>query len=175
MAQNILKTFSQIRTFVFDMDGVLTQGKLLVMGNDAWYREMNVKDGYALQLAIRCGYKIFVISGSNAPEAGERLNRLGISGVFFNVKDKRAFLIQYFSENAIDVSTALYMGDDVPDGDAMQLCSLSACPADAVREVLYMAKYISPFGGGNGCVRDVIEKVLRLNNDWTPEPRVAST
>lgn len=175
MTQNIYAKLAEVRTFIFDLDGVLTDGNLLVMGNEAWYRTMNVKDGYALQLAVKCGYKIILVSGSNAPDAGERMRRLGVGQVFFDVKNKRAFLQKYFSENTIDSATALFMGDDVPDREAMQWCGFSACPSDAVGEILKIAKYISPFPGGRGCVRDVIEKVLRLNSQWTLEPRIPST
>lgn len=175
MAQNIFPKLLRVRTFVFDMDGVLTDGNMLIMGNDAWYRTMNVKDGYALQLATKKGYRIFVVSGSNAPEVGDRLKKLGITDAYFNVKDKKKFLSDYFETNTIDPSTVLYMGDDVPDLEAMQWCGVAACPADAVSEVISIAKYISPLSGGKGCVRDVIEKVLRLHKNWNHQDKITST
>lgn len=175
MTQNIFSRLSKIRTFVFDMDGVLTDGSMLVMGNEAWYRTMNVKDGYALQLAVKKGYRILVVSGSNAPEVGARLTKLGITEVYFNVKDKKKFLSDYSEKLSIDPASVLYMGDDMPDADAMQWCGVAACPADAVEEILTISQYISPLSGGKGCVRDVIEKVMRLNEDWTHQSKITST
>ncbi len=175
MAQSIFNKFSRVRTFVFDMDGVLTDGSMLVMGNDAWYRTMNVKDGYALQLAAKKGYKVLVVSGSTAPEVGDRLKKLGIADVYFGVKDKKEFLAEYFNEKPIDPASALFMGDDMPDLEAMQWCGVAACPTDAVSEITAISHYISPYPGGKGCVRDVIEKVLKLNGHWIHESKIAAT
>lgn len=177
----ILKKFKSINTFVFDMDGVLTDGTLLIMESSPisehpnWFRKMHVRDGYALQLAAGLGYNIVVISGSSAPPVEDRLKRLKINHVFFNVREKKSFLTDIFKENKWTFQSALYMGDDIPDIEAMDLCSLKTCPADAVSEIKIVADYVSPYKGGEGCVRDVISKVLKLQNKWHGQTEIPST
>lgn len=163
---NILELFLPIRTFVFDIDGVMTDGTLLITDTGDLLRRMNIKDGYATGLAVRKGYNVWVISGGKQEAVGIRLNRLGVSEVHIDVKDKKALLFSLFQKYDTDGTTALYMGDDIPDYAVMQQCLLPTCPSDAAQEIKSIAKYISPFKGGEGCVRDVIEKVLKLNGDW---------
>lgn len=171
---SILSRFKTITTFVFDMDGVLTDGCLSVTENH-WIRNMFVRDGYAIQLAVKMGFNVVIISGSESIPVTERLNKLGVKDVFMNVKDKENFLKNFSLENNLDLNKMLFMGDDIPDYDCMNLVALAACPADAISEIKSISDYISPFGGGKGCVRDVIEKVLKLNNKWSLETLVAST
>ncbi|MFT4061174.1 MAG: 3-deoxy-D-manno-octulosonate 8-phosphate phosphatase [Edaphocola sp.] len=163
---NILSLFEPIKAFVFDIDGVMTNGTLLVQENGELLRHMNIKDGYALQLAAKKGYGVWVISGGRTEAAKKRLQNLGIKDVYIAVEDKAALLEQLIAGNGLAKAQLLYMGDDMPDLKAMQLCGLPTCPADAVAEVRMAATYISPFNGGTGCVRDVIEKVLKLNGHW---------
>lgn len=163
---NTSELFKKITTFIFDVDGVLTDGTVLIMENGQQARRMNIKDGYALQLAIKTGYRILVVSGAIVSPVIDRLNRLGITDVHFSVKDKKIFVETYIANNSLKAEEVLYMGDDIPDLPAMQIAGLAACPADAVNEIQKIAKYISPCPGGSGCVRDVIEKVLQLNNNW---------
>ena len=163
---NILKNFTAIRTFIFDMDGVLTDGSLLIFSGNEWLRKMNIKDGYSLQLAVKKGYRIAIISGSVSIPVKERLQKLGITDVFMEVADKKEKLLQYITDNGLNTNEILFMGDDVPDLQAMEISGLPCCPADAVSEIKQISKYISPAKGGEGCVRDVIEKVLKLNNEW---------
>lgn len=163
------------------MDGVLTDGSLLIMdeeptsGKPNWYRKMNVKDGYALQLAAKSGYHIVVISGSASPAVADRLKRLHVADVHFNVHDKKAFLENFLKEKDLEPGSALFMGDDIPDEPAMRFCGIAACPQDAVPEIKSIADYISPFKGGEGCVRDVIRKVMQLQGSWNLQPQVPST
>lgn len=171
----ILSRFKQIKTFAFDMDGVLTDGSILVDNENNWLRKMSVRDGYALQLAARSDFDIIVISGSNSAPVHNRLNRLGISEVFMDVKDKESFLKNYLDEKKLLLNELLFMGDDIPDYYCMKMAGIAACPSDAAFEIREMASYISPFGGGHGCVRDVIEKVLKLNNKWPLKNDVTST
>lgn len=171
---SILSRFKTITTFIFDMDGVLTDGSLIVTENH-WERKMFVRDGYAIQLAVKMGFHLVVISGSDSPAVKERLNKLGVQDVFMNVKDKKTFLQKFGLENSLVLEKVLFMGDDIPDYDCMNLVGLAACPADAIAEVKSIADYISPYCGGKGCVRDVIEKVLKLNNKWSLETLVTST
>ncbi len=172
--ENVLARFKNIRCFVFDMDGVLTDGSLLVLPNGVWARRMNIKDGYALQLAVKKGYEVIVISGSNSDEVKERLNRLGITNVHMNIKDKAALLQQINAEKKMQQHEILCMGDDIPDMEILNQAGVACCPADAVSEIKSIAHYISPVKGGEGCVRDVIEKVLKLNGDWNNDTSVAS-
>ncbi|PZF71224.1 KdsC family phosphatase [Taibaiella soli] len=163
---NLLELFAPIRAFVFDIDGVLTDGTLLVLEDGHQLRRMNIKDGYALQLAVKKGYQVWVISGGTSEAAQIRLNKLGITEVHIGVKDKKAKLHELAAKYNIELKNALYMGDDIPDYAVMQCCGLPSCPNDAVSEIREKALYISPFNGGFGCVRDVLEKVLKLNGDW---------
>ena len=170
----ILDQFKKITTFVFDVDGVLTDGTIYVFDNGEQVRAMSIKDGFALQLAIKKGYNILVISGSNSPAVINRLNKLGINDVFMKVLDKRAVLLRFMQEKNINAEQVLFMGDDVPDYMAMQEAGLKCCPADAVPELKKIAAYISTKEGGKGCVRDVIERVLKLNGHWELDTDVPS-
>lgn len=163
---NVLALFEKIRFFVFDIDGVLTDGMLHVQESGELLRRMNIRDGYALQLAIKKGYKVWVISGGKSTAAQSRLERLGVTQVHIGVADKKACLQQLMEQHHTAKEAVLYMGDDMPDMDAMQLCGLKCCPQDAASDIKSVCDYISPVQGGFGCVRDVIEKVLKLNNDW---------
>ena len=169
---NVLELFKPITAFVFDVDGVLTDGSLLILPGGVMARKMNIKDGYALQLAVKKGYHVVVISGAYSQEVYERMNYLGIKHIFMRVEDKRACMEDYIKQNGLTAVQVLFMGDDVPDIDAMQLAGLACCPADAATEVKSIAHYISPVNGGYGCARDVIEKVLKLNGNWLNDKHV---
>lgn len=171
---NILSSFREIDTFIFDVDGVLTDGGLLVLEGGEMARRMNVKDGYALQLAIKKEYRIFIVSGSSPSAVDTRLRNLGITEIHFRVKDKQAFVKELATKHQFNLKRTLFMGDDIPDLPVMEVVALSCCPADAVSEVRAAAKYISEKKGGEGCVRDVIEKVLKLNDHWTADSTVVS-
>lgn len=170
----MLKRFSNISCFVFDMDGVLTDGSLLVLPHGIMARKMNIKDGFALQLAVKKGYQVMVISGGNSPEAKERLIKLGVSDVWMEVKDKLSLLKSVLEEKQIATEQVLYMGDDIPDILVMQLVGLAVCPADAAQDVKTIAHYISHLKGGEGCVRDVIERVMKLREDWDMNTDISS-
>jgi 3-deoxy-D-manno-octulosonate 8-phosphate phosphatase (KDO 8-P phosphatase) len=169
---NILKQFNSISGFVFDLDGVLTDGTLLVLPEGVMARKMNIKDGYALQLAVKKGYHVLVISGGNSPEVKERLLKLGIKNVWMQVTDKATVLRKWLADNNITKSELLYMGDDVPDLEVMRLAGLRTCPADAAIDVKNTVDYISICKGGEGCAREVIEKVMKLRGDWDLETEI---
>ncbi|MES2432089.1 MAG: HAD hydrolase family protein [Bacteroidota bacterium] len=171
---NILELFKSVKAFVFDVDGVLATDTLLVLEGGEMARNMNSKDGYALQLAVKRGYKVVIISGGLSEAVRIRLNRLGIQDVFLGVNHKKEKLQQYISDNNLRLDEVLYMGDDIPDYTCMELVGLPCCPADAVSEIKEISKYISPIAGGGGCGRDVIEKVLKLNNHWNLDTTIAS-
>lgn len=163
---NVLELFAPIRTFVFDVDGVLTNGTILATEDGHLLRSMNIKDGYALQLAVKKGYKVWIISGAKSEAVKTRLQKLGIVDVHIGIETKKELLQEIATAADTTYAHVLYMGDDIPDYAAMQLCGLPCCPNDAVMEIRQVSKYISPYKGGEGCVRDVIEKVLKLNGDW---------
>lgn len=172
---NVLSEFKKINTFIFDVDGVLTDGRVLVLETGEMARTMNVKDGYALQLAIKKGYKIFIVSGSSRSAVEKRMNYLGIADVFFGVKDKRTFVTGLAVQHGLDLGCCLFMGDDMPDLPVFQVVGLGCCPSDAVNDIKAVAQYISSKKGGDGCVREVIEKVLKINGHWEAVSSVAST
>ncbi|HJV19988.1 MAG TPA: HAD hydrolase family protein [Sediminibacterium sp.] len=169
-----LEKLKDIRCFIFDVDGVLTNGNVLVLPEGLLARSMNIKDGYALQLAVKKGYKIIVISGSNSPEVKARLNKLGVTEVHMQVIDKAALLRSMMDREQLEKKACLYMGDDIPDLKVMQLAGFPCCPSDAVEEIRAIAVYISPLKGGAGCARDVIEKVMKLRGDWNEDVLVPS-
>ncbi len=171
---NVLNLFKKITTFVFDVDGVLTDGTVLVLPDSVQARQMHIKDGFALQMAIKNGFKVVIISGGTSDPVVDRLNKLGINEVFMSVPDKKTFLESYLEKKNLKWDELLYMADDIPDLEAMKTCGLSACPADAVTEIKDISHYISPVNGGFGCVRDVIEKVLKVQSKWNYEMDVVS-
>lgn len=172
---NLLELFKPIKTFVFDIDGVLAIDTMIVMPDGELIRSMNSKDGYAMQLAIKKGYNIIIITGGNSEAVKQRLIKLGVKDVFLGVHNKEKLLQEYAEQQNLLLSQMLYMGDDIPDYMAMQLVSLPCCPADAVPEIKQICKYISPYNGGYGCGRDVIEKVLKLNGHWDVDTSLTST
>jgi 3-deoxy-D-manno-octulosonate 8-phosphate phosphatase (KDO 8-P phosphatase) len=163
---NYKELLKNINTFVFDYDGVLSDGSIITLDDGEAYRTTNVKDGYALQLARKKGYRIAVISGAKADCMIHRLKALQISDIFLGIENKLETFREYLKNNKIDPSHVLFMGDDIPDYELMLACGLSACPVDAAEEIKKVARYISHFSGGRGCVRDVIEQVLKVQGKW---------
>ena len=172
---NILQQFKPIKLMVMDVDGVLTDGKILLLESLEMARTMNVKDGYAMQLAVKKGYQIVIISGaSDGGAVSNRLQKLGINEVHQGVKDKASLLSSIINKGEFSKEQVLFIGDDIPDYQAMKLVGLACCPADAVSEIKSISHYISPVNGGEGCVRDIIEKVLKLNGHWDLDTTVTS-
>jgi len=171
---DVTELFHKITTFIFDIDGVLTDGTVLVMDNGLQARRMHIKDGFALQMAVKNGYRVLIISGGNSPQVIDRLEKLGITEVHMQVLDKMKFGEDYMHKNNLKPEEVLYMGDDLPDLPLMTAIGLSCCPADAVEEIKEIVKYVSSVNGGFGCVRDVIEKVLKSNNHWHYRHDIAS-
>lgn len=163
---NYKKILNQIRCFVFDVDGVMTDGSLLIQPDGTMYRTMNIKDGYAMQLAIKKGYQIFVISGSTPEGVKKRLEKLGITEIHIGIENKLEQLVALLAKYKIDFSNLLYMGDDMPDLEVLKKCALRTCPSDAVYQIKNECQYVSTYAGGKGCVRDIIEQVLQVNGHW---------
>jgi len=171
---NLLDSFKKISCFAFDVDGVLTDGSLLVLDDGQMVRRMNIKDGYALQLAVKKGYKLLIISGGMSESVRSRLNKLGIEDVFLKVENKLATLEQYRKDMKLELHEILFMGDDIPDYEVMKQVGIASCPADAAPEIKSISQYISIYKGGEGCARDVIEKVMKVRGDWSIDVSVSS-
>ncbi|MGN6647929.1 MAG: KdsC family phosphatase [Cytophaga sp.] len=161
--------FSEINTFIFDVDGVLSDGSVIAYESGEQVRRFYVKDGYAIEKALAAGYHIVIISGGEQESVRKRLKFLGITDVFLGVKDKLVLFNDYTKTRHIDPANILYMGDDIPDYKMLQLVGLPTCPADASIDIKPICKYVSPFDGGKGAVRDVIEKVMRAQGKWHPQ------
>lgn len=164
--QNYKKTLRQITTLIFDVDGVLTKGNLLVTSDGSLLRTMYVRDGYALKKAVDSGFNVCIISGGKNEGVRKRLEGLGITDIHLGIDDKVKVLKAYFEEHHIDPQNAAYMGDDIPDTYPMKLVGLPTCPQDAAPEVKILSTYISHCNGGEGCVRDLIEQVLKIQEKW---------
>ena len=166
MEKSYKEYLQHITTFIFDVDGVLTDGTVTVTTTGEMLRKMNIKDGYALKTAVDNGYNVCVISGGSNEGVRVRLRTLGITDIYLGSHNKVEQLNEYLDTNTIKAENALYMGDDIPDVQVMKLIGLPCCPQDAVPEVKELSKYISHKNGGKGAVRDVIEQVLKVQDKW---------
>lgn len=161
-----------IKTFIFDVDGVLTSGEVILTDGKV-IRTMHSKDGYAIQYAVKMGYRILIITGGNSVDVKERLLGLGIEEVFLSSHDKVAVYNYCKAKYSLQDDEVLYMGDDIPDYKVMQMVGVSACPQDSAVEIKSISDYQSPIYGGKGCVRDVIEQTLRCQDNWFTEKAFA--
>ncbi|MFD2550696.1 KdsC family phosphatase [Bizionia sediminis] len=155
-----------ITTFIFDVDGVLTDGTVTVLTSGDMLRTMNIKDGYALKTAVKNGFKVCIISGGTNEGVRSRLEGLGIKDIFLGSHNKIEQLNMYLNQHHIKLENVLYMGDDIPDYPVMQLVGLPCCPQDAAPEIKSISKYVSHKNGGQGAARDVIEQVLKVQDKW---------
>jgi 3-deoxy-D-manno-octulosonate 8-phosphate phosphatase (KDO 8-P phosphatase) len=156
----------KISTFIFDVDGVLTNGMLTIMPSGELVRHMNVKDGYAMKIALNKGFRVCIISGGTNQAVKSRLAALGIEDIYLGAHDKIQQYNEIVDKYNLSEENVLYMGDDIPDLPVMQKVGLASCPNDAVPEIQNASKYISNLKGGEGCVRDVIEQVLKVQGKW---------
>lgn len=166
MMANFKEALVQVKAFVFDIDGVLSLQTISLNAFGVPNRTVNLRDGYALQLAVKKGYIVGVISGSNSKEYLKRLKLLGINEIYLNSKSKLEHYKNIRKKYNLNDSDILFMGDDIPDFEVMKIAGIPVCPSDADSEIKQVAVYISDKKGGEGCVRDVIEQVLRLHNNW---------
>ncbi len=137
-----------------------------MLENGRLLRKMNTRDGYAIKRAIQQGYRVCIITGGKSSGVVTRLENLGVPDIYKGVSDKLEVFDEYVDIYSLDTDRILYMGDDLPDYEVMRRVGLPACPNDACPEIVALSRYISPIKGGAGCVRDVIEKVLKLHGHW---------
>lgn len=163
---NFREGLSNIKAFVFDVDGVLGSDKVLLHPDGDMLRTMNIKDGYAMQYAVRKGYKIAIITGGASELVKNRFINLGISDVYLKSSNKMRDYENFLEKHQLTDAEVLYMGDDLPDFEVMQRVGTPTCPANAVEEIKEIAVYISDRDGGDGAVRDVIQQTLRLQGNW---------
>ena len=166
MEKSYKEYLNQITTFVFDVDGVLTDGTIQITTSGEMYRTMHTKDGFALKTAMDKGYHICIISGGTNEGVRSRLAGLGVRDIHLGAHQKSETLAAYLQENEVGYENVLYMGDDIPDLEVMTQVGLPCAPQDAVPEIKRVSKYVSHKKGGKGCVRDVIEQVLKVQGKW---------
>jgi len=164
--KNYKEHLKKISTFIFDVDGVLTDGKVIVTVQGEQYRNMNIKDGYALQLAVKKGYRVAIISGGNNEGVRVRLKGLGLTDIYLGQRHKIDAFEDLKAIYGLQPHEILYMGDDIPDYEVMSLCGLATCPADAAPEIQRFCDYVSPIAGGQGCARDILQQVMKVQGKW---------
>jgi len=163
---DIKKQLNLIKAFAFDVDGVFTNGSVMLHPGGEFIRMMNIKDGYAVQHAVKMGYPIAIISGGYSKMVRKRFEYLGVKDIFMKSGNKISAFQTFLKKYDLQPSELLYMGDDLPDYEVMKMAGFSACPSDAASEIKEISSYISYQKGGEGCVRDIIEQVLRLHDKW---------
>jgi 3-deoxy-D-manno-octulosonate 8-phosphate phosphatase (KDO 8-P phosphatase) len=166
MATNFKEKLTRVKAFVFDVDGVFTDGKLVPLADGDFYRAYYARDGYAVTYAISEGYRIYILTGGRGEILHRRFTMLKVSGLYSNVADKCAVLRELAEKDGLDLADVIYMGDDIPDLGVMRMVGLPVCPADACSEIIEASAYVSQYPGGRGCVRDIIEQVLRAQGKW---------
>lgn len=167
---NFKEDIAKTKAFILDVDGVMTDGGIMpIEGGMDFIRKYNAKDGYAIAYAVRRGYKVCVITGGHGNLLRSRMERLGVTKLYLNCMDKIAAMQEFFAEYDVNPATTIYMGDDIPDLECMELVGIPVCPADACSEVVEASRYVSEFCGGRGAVRDIIEQTLRAQDEWAKD------
>lgn len=157
---------NQVKAFAFDVDGVFTDGQVYLFPKEDFIRAVNIKDGYAIQHCIKSGFPVAIISGGKSDEVAKRFQKLGVTDIYLGASSKFELYEDFRMKYQLEHSDVLFMGDDIPDYEIMKKVGVPTCPADAAYEIKEIAAYISDKAGGKGCVRDVVEQVLRLQNKW---------
>lgn len=155
-----------VKAFILDVDGVMTDNTVHVTESGEQLRIMNIRDGLGLKIALQHGYQVCIITGGRSQGVIKRLSGIGIEHIYSGIEDKWPVYVQFLQAFGLKATEICYMGDDLPDLQILRKVGLSACPADAVPEVINTVDYISPIAGGKGCVRDVVEKVMKVQGKW---------
>jgi 3-deoxy-D-manno-octulosonate 8-phosphate phosphatase (KDO 8-P phosphatase) len=164
--KNFKEQLHKVKAFAFDVDGVFTDGTVIIHPSGELIRTSNARDGYAVNKAVNLGFPVAIISGGKSESVRERFRGLGVTDIYLGSTDKVEALNDFRYKYGLDLSEILFMGDDLPDYEVMKCVGFPTCPADAAPEIIEISMYISGYGGGRGCVRDVIEQVLKLNGQW---------
>lgn len=164
--RNFKEDLMNVKAFVFDVDGVLSATVVPMFPNGEPMRTANIKDGYVIQLAAKLGYKIAIITGGHTEAVKVRFSNLGVTDIYMGQSEKLTAYRQWIAKYNLSPEQVMYMGDDMPDLPVMQLVGMPVCPADAAEDVKTVSRYVSPFRGGECCVRDVMEQVLRAQGHW---------
>ncbi len=164
--KNYKALLPKITTFIFDVDGVLTDGKILMTDDGSFLRAVDTKDGYAMKCALLQGYRIAIISGGTNEAVRDRFKALGIEDIYLGAHHKMDSFKDYVAKHQLDLEEILYVGDDVPDLPVMEKVGVGCCPLDAVADVTSRADYVSHKKGGEGCAREIIEQVMRVQGKW---------
>lgn len=164
--KNFKEQLMDIKAFAFDVDGVLSKHVVPMFPNGEPMRTANIKDGYVIQLAVKLGYKVAIITGGTTEAVRVRFSNLGVTDIYMGQSEKTAAYEEWRQKHGLQHEQVMYMGDDMPDIPVMRLVGLPVCPADACNDVRTISRYISPFNGGDCCVRDVMEQVLKAQNNW---------
>lgn len=162
----ILEKLKNVKAFIFDVDGVMTDGSVIATEDGQFLRNFNIKDGYAIQHAVKAGYPICIISGGRSEGVRKRFQGLKVQEIYLGQEHKEAAFQEFLEKYKLTENDILYMGDDIPDMELIKRVLVGACPADAADDIKVIAQYISPVKGGRGCVRDVIEKTMKVQNKW---------
>lgn len=171
---NFKEDIAKIEAFVFDVDGVFTDGGVTPLPDGDFLRKYNAKDGYAVAYAIRRGYKVAIITGGVGETLRMRFRMLGVTYFRDNCHKKLEVMKEFLQEHGLEPDRVLFMGDDIPDLEAMRHAGIAVCPADAATEIIEASRYVSQMPGGGGCVRDIVEQVLRARGDWAQHFDIAS-
>ena len=163
---NFKEDIARVEAFVFDVDGVMTDGGIIPTPDGDFIRRYYAKDGYAMACAIREGYKVCIISGGRGAMLENRLKMLGVTRMYLDCMDKVAAIEEFLKEYNLDRESVIYMGDDIPDLECMRVVGIPVCPADAAMEVIEASRYVSEYDGGRGAVRDIVEQVMRVQGKW---------
>ncbi|QKG80447.1 KdsC family phosphatase [Tenuifilum thalassicum] len=166
--KNFKELLPQVKAFAFDVDGVFTDGTVILHPSGDMLRTSNTRDGYAVHVAVERGFPIAIISGGKSESVRDRFKGLGVTDIYLGTHDKVDALEDFRFKYGIELSEILYMGDDMPDYEVMSRVGVPTCPRDATPEIQQISAYISSYNGGKGCVRDVIEQVLRVKGLWGP-------
>lgn len=164
--KNYKTLLKNVSAFVFDVDGVMTNGQIMITTEGEMYREMNTRDGFAIKCALERDFKIAIISGGTNEGVRKRLETLGVDKVYLGINEKDIAFDDFLKTYDIDPEEVLCMGDDVPDLSVLEKVGVATCPQDAVSDVKKIVDYVSHKKGGDGCVREIIEQVMRVQNKW---------
>lgn len=162
---------TKIKALAFDVDGVLSAETVAMDSNGVPARTVNIKDGYAMQLAVKMGLKVCIITGARVESVRHRYEGLGVQDVYIAASVKTQVYDEWKAKHALSDDEVLFMGDDIPDLEVMRRVGCPCCPADACQEVQEASIYISNIKGGYGCGRDVIEQVMRAQGLWLADKR----